>query len=93
MAWLRRSRQSKSAPGQRELHIGDPRFDDWDVVHDFGDVETARAWRQHLEEAGLEAVITADWQPDRFGRADIALRVPPGKWSEAEEFLSGLNLE
>jgi hypothetical protein len=94
MSWLRRRpKADRSAPGQRELHIGDPRFDDWDVVHDFGDVETARAWRQHLEEAGLEAVITADWQPDRFGRGDIALRVPPGRWSEAEEFLSGLDLD
>jgi hypothetical protein len=94
MSWLRRrARGSRAAPGQRELHVGDPRFDDWDVVHDFGDVETARAWRQHLEEAGMEAVITADWQPDRYGRGDIALRVPPGMWSEAEEFLSGLGLE
>ena len=43
---------------QGELHVGDPRFDDWEVVHDFEDLETARAWRQHLEEAGMEAVIT-----------------------------------
>jgi hypothetical protein len=35
-------------------------------------------------------VITADWPLDRFGRGDIALRVTPGGWSEAEEFLSGL---
>ena len=94
MSWLRRRpKAARPAAGQRELHVGDPRFDDWDVVHDFGDVETARAWRQHLEEAGMEAVITADWQPDRFGRGDIALRVPPGMWSEAEEFLSGLDLD
>ena len=62
-------------------------------MRDFEDVETARAWRQHLEEAGLEAVITSDRPLDRFGRGDIALRVPPGRWSEAEEFLSGLDLE
>ena len=59
-------------------------------VHDFEDVQTARAWRQHLEEAGVNAVITSDWPLDRFGRGDIALRVPPGRWSDAEEFLSGL---
>jgi hypothetical protein len=88
MSWLRRRAGSRAAPGQRELHIGDPRFDDWDVVHDFGDVETARAWRQHLGEAGMEAVITADWQPDRFGRGDIALRVPPGRGPEAGEALA-----
>jgi hypothetical protein len=94
MSWLRRrARGARTARGQRELHIGDPRFDDWDVVHDFGDVKTARAWHQHLEEAGMEAVITSDWELDRFGRGDISLRVPPGQWSEAEEFLSGLDLE
>ncbi len=32
-------------------------------------------------------MITADWELDRFGRGDIALRVPPGRWSEAEEAL------
>jgi hypothetical protein len=35
-------------------------------------------------------VITSDWPLDRFRRGDIALRVPPGRWSDAEEFLSGL---
>jgi hypothetical protein len=75
------------------LYVGDPRFDDWEVVQDFEDLETARAWRRHLDEAGVEAAITSDWPLDRFGRGDIALRVPPGRWSEAEEFLSGLNLD
>jgi hypothetical protein len=76
-----------------DLRVGDPRFDDWEVVHDFGDLETARAWRRHLEEAGVEAVITSDWPLDRFRRGDIALRVPPGRWSEAEEFLSNLSID
>ena len=76
-----------SAVASPELHIGDPRFDDWEVVRDFEDVESAQAWRQHLSELGIEAAITADWAPDRFGRGDIALRVPPGMWSEAEEAL------
>jgi hypothetical protein len=57
-------------------------------VRDFEDVESAEAWWQHLDELGIEAAITADWEPDRFGRGDIALRVPPGQWSEAEEALS-----
>ena len=74
-----------------ELHVGDPRFDEWEVVRDFEDLETARAWRQHLSEAGVEAVMTSDWPLDRFRRGDIALRVPPGRWSEAEEVLSGLD--
>jgi hypothetical protein len=73
-----------------ELHVGDPRFDTWEVVRDFEDLETAQAWRRHLTERGIEAVVTSDWPLDRFGRGDVALRVPPGSWSEAEEFLSGL---
>jgi hypothetical protein len=32
-------------------------------------------------------VITSDWPLDEFGRGDIALRVPPGVWSEADEAL------
>ena len=77
--------------GDGELDVGDARFDDWEVVRDFEDLETARAWSQHLQEAGLEAVLTSDWPLDSFRRGDIALRVPPGSWSEAEEFLSGLD--
>jgi hypothetical protein len=95
MSWLRRGRgrQEQRAPGQGELQVADPRFDDWEVVGDFDSVDAARAWRQHLQESGLEAVITSDRPLDRFGRGDIALRVPPGRWSDAEEFLSGLDLE
>ena len=72
------------------VHVSDPRFDSWEVVRDFEDTETARAWRQHLEEAGIDAALTSDWPLDRFGRGDIALRVPPGSWSDAEAFLDGL---
>ena len=73
--------------GLGELQVGDPRFDDWEVVRDFGELETARAFRQTLEEGGVESVLTADWPLDEFGRGDIALRVPPGSWSDAEELL------
>jgi hypothetical protein len=57
------------------------------VVRDFGELETARAWRQQLTDHGLEAVLTSDYPLDRWGRGDIALRVPPGHWSEANELL------
>ena len=77
---------------RKKLHVGDPRFDDWEVVRDFEDVESGRAWCQHLKELGIDAVLTADWEPDRFGRGDIALRVPPGMWSEAEEALGDPDL-
>lgn len=69
------------------MHVGDPRFDDWEMVRDFEDLETALAWRGHLAGAGIEAVLTSDWPLDRFGRGDIALRVPAGSWSDAEEVL------
>jgi hypothetical protein len=73
--------------GLAELHIGDASYDDWDVVRDFEELETARAWRQQLTDAELEAVITSDHPLDEYGRGDIALRVPPGRWSEANELL------
>jgi hypothetical protein len=73
--------------GLAELHVGDASYDDWDVVRDFDELETARAWRQQLTDAGLEAEITSDHPLDEYGRGDIALRVPPGKWSEANELL------
>jgi hypothetical protein len=81
---LRRLRRRAREP---RIHIGDPRFDGWEVVRDFEDLESAMAWRQHLSEAGLESALTADWPLDEFGRGDIALRVPPGRWSDAEELL------
>ena len=73
--------------GAAELHVGDPRFDGWEVVRDFDELEGARAWRQYLGERGVDSVLTADHPLDEFGRGDIALRVPPGRWSEAEELL------
>lgn len=90
---LRSMLTSEHPDGAGELHVGDPRFDDWEVVRDFGSLETARAFRQQVEDAGIEAVITSDWPLDRYGRGDISLQVPPGSWSEAEELLSGLDLE
>ena len=79
------------SPG--EIHVGDPRFDDWEPVRDFEDVGGARAWREHLDSAGFDAVLTADWPLDRFGRGDIALRVPPGQWSDAEAMLGNLDVQ
>jgi len=73
--------------GLAELKIGDPSYDDWEVVRDFEDLETGRAWRQQLTDQGVEAVLTSDYQLDQWGRGDIALRVPPGSWSEANELL------
>ena len=84
-------RDRRPGPGKTPVHVDDPAFDSWEVVRDFGDVRTARAWHQALEEAGIEAVLTADWPIDRFGRGDIALRVRGEDWSEAEFLLSNLD--
>jgi hypothetical protein len=84
---LRRDVGEPHPDGLAELQIGDPRFDDWEVVRDFEDLETARAFRQSLAEGGVDAALTSDWPLDEFGRGDIALRVPPDQWSEAEEVL------
>jgi len=78
-------------PGATPVQVDDPRFDSWEVVRDFADVKTARAWHQALADADIEAVLTADWPLDRFGHGDIALRVQPEDWSEAEELLSNLD--
>jgi hypothetical protein len=87
MRWPKRLRAAR----EPDLHVGDPRFDGWEVVRDFEDLATAQAFRGQVAERGIEAVLTADWPLDRFGRGDIALRVPPGAWSDAEELLSGLD--
>ena len=90
---LRSALASDHADGVGELHVGDPRFDGWEPVREFSELRAARAWRQHLAEHGVEAVITSDWPLDRFGHGDISLQVPPGSWSEAEELLGGLDLD
>jgi hypothetical protein len=79
--------------GSDRIHINDPRFDDWVVVREFEDLATGLAWLQALRDAGMEAVLTSDWELDRFKRGDIQLQVPPGHWSEAEELVSGLDLD
>ena len=78
-------------PGVTPVHVDDPLFDSWEVVRDFADLRTARAWHQALADVGIEAVLTADWPLDRYGRGDIALRVRGEDWSEAELLLSNLD--
>jgi hypothetical protein len=73
--------------GVGELKVGDAGYDDWDVVEDFSELETARAFCQSLTDRGVEAVLTADWPLDQYGRGDIALRVPRGDGPRAAELL------
>jgi hypothetical protein len=86
---LDRFRKGGPGPGSTPVHIDEPAYDSWDVLRDFEDVVTARSWHQTLSEAGIEAVLTSDWPLDRFGRGDIALRVPHDRWVDAEDLLSG----
>lgn len=86
-----RRRLQQESPDQ--LYVGDPRFDSWEIVRDFEDLKSAQSWRQHLEEVGIPAAIVSDYPLDRFDRGDISVVVPPDRWSDAEEFLSNLDLD
>ncbi len=60
-----------------ELRVGDAAYDDWPIVAEFEEIETAKAFCQQLREAGYAAEITSDWPLDDFGAGDIALRTHP----------------
>jgi hypothetical protein len=77
--------------GGADVHIGEAIYDEWVVVRDFEDLETALAFRDQLRNAGIKAVLTSDWELDRFRRGDIALRVESGDYGDAETLLSGLD--
>jgi hypothetical protein len=79
-------RRSKS-----DLHVGDPRFDEWEVVADFESIQTARAFAGRLKELGIENALTSDWPLDRFGRGDVSLRVPGELYGDATVALEGLD--
>ena len=83
MSWLRRG-------GERKVHVGDPYYDDWTVVRDFEQLDTALAFRDQLRDGGIKAVLTSDWPLDRFGRGEIALRVEGDDYGDAEVLLSGM---
>ena len=74
-----------------DVHVGDATYDDWAVVRDFEDLQTALAFRDQLRDAGIKAVLTSDWELDRFDRGDIALRVESVDYGDAEVLLSGLD--
>jgi hypothetical protein len=82
-----RSRTAKEPP----VHVGDPRFEDWETVSTFEDRETAVAWRDQLRGLGLEAACVADHALDARGQGDIFLVVAPGEWSRANELMENLD--
>jgi hypothetical protein len=71
--------------------VGDPRLEGWETVSTFEEQATAVAWRDQLRSFGVDAVCAADHPPDRFGRGDIYLVVPPDQWSRANEIIDNLD--
>jgi hypothetical protein len=71
--------------------IGDPRFEGWESVSVFEDQTTALSWRDQLRSLGVDASCVADHAPDRFGRGDIYLMVPPEQWSRANEIVENID--
>lgn len=81
----------RRAADEPPVSIGDPRLDGWESVSTFEDEKTALAWRDQLRAMGLDASCVADHPPDRFGRGDIYLVVPPAQWSRANEIVDNLD--
>jgi hypothetical protein len=79
--------------GTREpaVAVDDPRLEGWETVSTFEEQASAVAWRDRLRELGIDAACVADRSPDRFGRGDIYLVVPPGQWSRANEVVENLD--
>ncbi len=80
----------RRAAREPAVSVGDPRLDGWETVSTFEDIETAVAWRDQIRSMGLDASCVADHPPDRFGRGDIYLVVPPAQWSQASEIVENL---
>ncbi len=70
-------------PREPRVHIGDPRFEDWLTVDEYGDLATATAFAGRLEELDIPNVLTSDWPLDRFGRGAIYLQVPGNRYDDA----------
>lgn len=81
-----KGRAAKEPP----VSVGDPRLEGWETVSTFEDERTAVAWRDQLRAMDVDASCVADQAPDRFGRGDIYLVVPPDQWSRASEIVDNL---
>ena len=90
LPWIRLPRFPQRRP---ELHVEAPEYDGWAVVEDYEDLQTALAFRDRLRDLRLEAELTADHPLDRFGRGDIAVRVPDEQYGDATVALDGLDLD
>lgn len=59
------------------LRVGDAAYDNWPIVADYEQLDTAKAFCQQLREAGFAAELTSDWPLDEYGNGDISLRTHP----------------
>jgi hypothetical protein len=85
---------SRKRRGPRHgVHVGDPRFEGWETVAEFGDAMTASAFAGRLAELGIENAMTADEEPDENGIGDVYLSVPPERYGDATVALDGLDLD
>ena len=57
----------------------------------FEDQKSAVAWRDRLQQMGVDASCVADHPLDRTGRGEIYLVVPPEQWSRANEIVENLD--
>ncbi len=80
----------KGPAKEDRVSVGDPRVEGWETVSAFEDETTAVAWRDQLRGMGVDASCLADHAPDRFGRGDIYLVVPPEQWSRANEIIDNV---
>jgi hypothetical protein len=87
MPWFAKRRSARESA----VLIADPRLENWETVSTFEDRMTAVAWRDRLQDMGVDARCAADHPLDRFGRGDVYLVVPPGQWSRANEIVENID--
>jgi hypothetical protein len=78
-------------PKEPQVHVGDPRFEDWETVDEYEDLATATAFAGRLSEIGIPNALTADWPLDRSGRGAIYLQVPGERYDDAAVALENLD--
>lgn len=83
--------RGRRTPREPPVLIADPALEDWETVATFEDRTTALAFRDQLRGLGVDAKCAADHEPDRFGRGEIYLVVPPEQWSRANEVIDNLD--
>ena len=79
-------------PKEPQVHVDDPRLDNWATVEEYEDVSTAGAFAGRLTELGIPNALTADWEPDKHGRGTIFLQVPTEHYDDATVALEGWDL-